>query len=227
MIWPTAQPRAKSSRRAQRVFCAPSADARWYDTHVGHVPQKPNTRTVNFRSPHRQPVAQSVRLSLGRRRGEERAALWPTPQPRAKFALRGVCPTRRRPILNGAICARDVRHRNRHTDDGLSKPRRRPVAQSVRSSLSPTACGGFCSFRRRRRSRRRARRLRRALLVVGAAATLVVCVARGGGAGRGHIRSCTTRWCAPLSLARPGVVSPPSRTARELMPPPSSPPREN
>ena len=142
MTWPTAQPRAKPSRRAHRVFCAPSADARWYDTHVRNVPQKPNTRTVKLQSPRRQPVVQSVRLSLGRRRGEERATPWPTPQPRAKFALRGVCPTRRRPILNGAICVRDARHRTRHTDDGLSKPRRRSVAQSVRSSLSPAACGG-------------------------------------------------------------------------------------
>ena len=103
----TSQPR--QDHAAWRVLRRPSAATPWCDTRAGRTPQDTNALSKTFQSRRRRPVAVLLLLTFGRRRRENLAVRWPTSQP-AKSALCGACSAVRRPILHGAIRARDARY---------------------------------------------------------------------------------------------------------------------
>ena len=106
-------PHHNHAKSALRGACsAGSAVIPWCDTCVGRAARESITVIKMFRSFRRRPIAQSVGLSLGRRRGEECAACWPVgPQHNhAKSAPRRLLRGRSADLLHDAIRSRAPRH---------------------------------------------------------------------------------------------------------------------
>ena len=106
--WPAPHPR--QVRAARRVLRESSAAAPWCDTRAVRAPRDSNTLTKNLRAPRRRPVVVLVQLSLNRRRRDDGAHRELADNIHAKQTLRETCSAVRRPLLHGAIRARDARH---------------------------------------------------------------------------------------------------------------------
>ena len=106
--WPTSQ--SRHVRAARRVLRRRSEESPRGETCAGRATRGLNALAVIFRGPCCRPVAVLVRLSFGRRRGDgARRAL--SHNNHAESALRGACSAVRRPLLHGAIRAREnARH---------------------------------------------------------------------------------------------------------------------